>query len=393
MNISAIIQARMGSSRLPGKVLKEINSKPMVLQVIERLKKSKKIDNIVLVIPDTKENDILESFCLENRINYFRGSEADVLSRYYGAAEKFNSDVIVRITSDCPLIDPEVVDWVIEKHLSSGADYTSNVFKRTFPRGFDTEVFNFEVLKKAYQETKESYQREHVTPYIWQNPEIFRIESVEASAELNYPEFRLTVDTEKDLELIRRIFDYLPDPGIKKVIGLLKEKPELVKLNSNVKQKDFKDSISLRRASFSDIEFLWYLRNRPETQKYSHQRKGVDFSHHIEWIMPIILGISPKILFVIERNKKPIGQVRFDFIEKEKLKISISILKEFQGRGIGKESLSLAIKEIGKEAKEIIAEIYEENIPSLKLFEKLGFKFKKRKDNLLTYVWTYLNKN
>lgn len=212
LKIGGIIQARMTSTRLPCKVLMDIEGKPMLWHVINRLKFSEKLNDIILAIPDTKENDILEKFAKDNKIKYFRGSEEDVLSRYYETAKKFKCDVIVRITSDCPLIDPKIVDFVIGKHLGSDADYTSNTLKRTFPRGLDVEVFNFKVLERAHKEVTESYQREHVTPYIYKHPEIFKLQNIEAKGKLRRPNLRLTVDTKEDLQLIREIYKHLYKP-------------------------------------------------------------------------------------------------------------------------------------------------------------------------------------
>lgn len=209
LKIAVIIQARMDSTRLPGKVLMPISGKPMVQHVLDRLSFAKKIDMIILAIPNTKENDVLEKFAKENDIIYVRGSEEDVLERYYKAAEKFKVDVIVRITADCPLIDPKIVDLVIEKHLSSKADYTSNNIKRTFPLGLDMQVFNFDVLERAHKEAKSVFDKEHVVPYIHQRPDIFKLESVEAIGVLKRPELRLTVDTKEDLQAVRGIYKSL----------------------------------------------------------------------------------------------------------------------------------------------------------------------------------------
>lgn len=241
MKIAAIIQARMTSTRLPGKVLMDIAGNPMIWHLLERLKRSKRLDEIILAIPDTKASDKLEEFARGHGVSYFRGSEDDVLSRYYGAAKKFRADVIVRITSDCPLIDPAVVDEIIERHLASGADYTSNVLERTYPRGLDTEVFNFNALERAFRRAKEPYRREHVTPFIWEQPKIFKLESVKAGKKMNRPEFRLTVDAMQDLELARAIYKHLYRPGAifytPAVIDLLDSHKEMAKINANVEQK------------------------------------------------------------------------------------------------------------------------------------------------------------
>lgn len=239
--IAAIIQARMTSTRLPGKVLIKIKSKPMLWHVVNRLKFSRRLNDIVLAIPNTKKNDILEKFAKNNNIKYFRGSEEDVLLRYYETAKKFKINVIVRITSDCPLIDPQVVDLIIEKHLDSNADYTSNTLQRTFPRGLDTEVFNFKVLEKTQQKAKKKYQKEHVTPYICENPNVFKLQNIKAKGRLKRPDLRLTVDTKEDLQLIKEIYKRLYKSKKifygEKIINLLNKYQELILINKNIKQK------------------------------------------------------------------------------------------------------------------------------------------------------------
>lgn len=228
--VGAIIQARMGSTRLPGKVLEDIAGKSALWHLINRLKFSKKIDEIILAIPDNRENNVLEKFAEENRIKYFRGSENDVLLRYFKAAEKFKADKVARITSDCPLIDPEIVDLVLKEHFKTGADFTANFFEgqkcksieRTFPKGLELEVFNFAVLKKANELAKEHHQREHVDPYIFENPEVFRIAVVKNNENLSH--FNWAVDEPKDLELVREIYKKLYKQGeiffMKDIIGL-----------------------------------------------------------------------------------------------------------------------------------------------------------------------------
>lgn len=244
-NVATIIQARTTSTRLPNKVLLEIEQKPMLWHVINRLKLSKQLDGIILAIPDTPKNDILEEFAIENNLKYFRGSEEDVLSRYYQAAKKFSVDIVIRITSDCPLIDPRIVDLVIKRHLNSTADYSSDSLERTFPRGLDTEVFGFEVLERSYKEAKENYQREHVTPYIHEHPEIFKVQNIEAEGKLKRPELRLTVDTKEDLELIREIYRYLYKPEeifyTEEIVDLFDKHPELIKINAHIRQKTLKE--------------------------------------------------------------------------------------------------------------------------------------------------------
>ena len=211
MNTIAIVQGRMGSTRFPGKILKKINDKFVLDYVIDRLRFSNELDNIVLATTTEKKDDILEEYSSKKDIDYFRGSEEDVLSRYYHAAKKYNADIIVRITSDCPLIDSDIVDEAIRQHNLSNSDYTANTIKRTFPRGLDVEVFNFNALELDYKNATEKYQREHVTPYIIENPERFRLKNVEAKGNLYRPDIRITIDTIEDFQLIKKIIQNFHD--------------------------------------------------------------------------------------------------------------------------------------------------------------------------------------
>jgi spore coat polysaccharide biosynthesis protein SpsF len=238
--IAAIIQARATSTRLPNKVLMDLTpGKSMLWHLIERLKESKTINEIILAVPDSKENDILEYFAKENGLKYFRGSEDNVLSRYFRAANEFRADVIIRITSDCPLIDPKIVDKVVRKHLESGADYTSNIQSRTYPKGMDIEVFNFSTLKKAFSEAIEQSDKEHVTLYIRRNLGIFKQTIVVNEKDLS--DFRWTVDEKEDLDFIREVYKRLYP--IKKiflmedVVEFLQKEPKISEINRNIRRK------------------------------------------------------------------------------------------------------------------------------------------------------------
>jgi len=227
--VAAIIQARTTSSRLPNKVLMELYKKPMVLRVIERTKKSKTISQIILAIPEGRENDALAYFARENKVECYRGSENDVLSRYYEAAKKYQIETIVRITADCPFIDPRIVDLVVRAHLKSKVDFTANNLKQTFPLGLDLQVFNFKTLEKTFQDASTSFEREHVVPFMHQRPDIFTIKNVEARGKLKRPDINLSVDTKKDYAravLIYRTFRNKPF-FTKDIIKFLDQCPRL----------------------------------------------------------------------------------------------------------------------------------------------------------------------
>src|ERR1700748_2840990 len=204
MNIVTIIQARMGSTRLPGKVLKDIEGKSMLMRVISRVQRAR-LSNAVIVATSTETvDDAVVKVCYENHVPVFRGSELDVLDRYYQAASEYAADVVVRVTSDCPLIDPEVLDRVVATFLEKRPDYASNSLIRTYPRGLDIEVVSMSSLEKAWREAKEAYQRVHVMPFFYQNPA--RFYCVNVAADSDYSDYRLTVDTSADLECICAVY-------------------------------------------------------------------------------------------------------------------------------------------------------------------------------------------
>ncbi|UOE55168.1 cytidylyltransferase domain-containing protein [Cytobacillus oceanisediminis] len=241
MKVAAIIQARMGSTRLPGKILKTVNGKPLLEYQLERVRLSNTIDQII-VATTVKENEqpIIE-VCERLGVDYYRGSEQDVLSRYYETARNHDIDIIVRLTSDCPIIDPAVIDKVVNHYLNNKGtiDYVSNTLERTYPRGLDTEVFSFESLKRAYHEATLPRDREHVTAYIYSNPKLFKLENV--SSKRDYGSYRWTVDTVEDFELIKRIIGELYNTkekfSLEDVIELLKINPQWNDLNAHIEQK------------------------------------------------------------------------------------------------------------------------------------------------------------
>lgn len=241
MKIAVIIQARMGSTRLPGKVMKKIKDETVLSHVIERVRKAKTIDEIIIATTTLEQDQSIVNQGLQSNIKVFRGSETDVLSRYYLAAKENNVDIIIRITSDCPLIDPNIIDELVEHYQNSNYDIVTNagndISNRTYPRGLDTEVFSFEMLEAGYENATKDYQREHVTPYIYENAKsIYYYKNAH-----NFSEYRWTLDTEEDFQLIKEIYDVLYHGEhsfyMEDIIRLFKERPELYEINKNIEQK------------------------------------------------------------------------------------------------------------------------------------------------------------
>lgn len=242
--VVVIMQARMGATRLPGKPLKMVMDKPLIAYQVERLQQARSVSEIVIATTTNPQDQQIVDWCTSHSIPYYRGSESDVLDRYYGAAQEFDADVIVRITADCPLIDPDILDQVINFYLDHRPDYdyVSNSLERTYPRGLDTEVFSFEVLEKAAREATDDEEREHVTPYIYRHPEKFSL----ACCRNNRDEsrHRWTVDTSEDFALIKNILEALYPQNrqfrMNDVLDLLKKHPEWVAINSHIQQKQLK---------------------------------------------------------------------------------------------------------------------------------------------------------
>lgn len=233
--ILAILQARVSSTRLPGKVLKRIIDKPMLLRQIERIRRAKLIDKLIVATSLNLTDNPIETLCKENDIAYYRGSLDDVLDRFYQAAKPFNADHIVRLTGDCPLIDPQVIDDVISNHIHGDCAYTSNTIEPTYPNGLDTEVFQYKCLEQAWKEAILPSQREHVTPFIYQQPNRFKIGSFKNNIDLS--RLRWTVDEPADFELISIIYNNLYNKNPKfttnDILAFLDSHPDLKTMNTH----------------------------------------------------------------------------------------------------------------------------------------------------------------
>ena len=241
MRTVAIVQARMTSSRLPGKILRPVVGKPLLELLIERLKRAQRLDDVVIATTANATDDEVEALTKRIGVGCFRGSEDDVLDRVLRAAHAHQVDVIVEITGDCPLIDFEVIDKLLEVYQANDYDYVANVLKRTFPRGLDTQVFATSVLEEVARLTDDPTDHEHVSLYIYEHPERFKLHNVESGLPEEFWDLRLTVDTQADFELIRRIYEQLyptkPAFTIRDIVDLFQHQPELRAINQHIKQK------------------------------------------------------------------------------------------------------------------------------------------------------------
>lgn len=236
----------MGSTRLPGKVMRKLCGKTVLGHVIARVMACRLVDEVVVATTTLERDDIVSEESLKHGARVFRGSEADVLARYHGAAKESGADIVVRVTSDCPLYDPALLDRMMEQYLSArkegkGVDYFCNFLVRSFPRGLETEIFTFEALEQAAREAVAPYEREHVTTYFYQHPELFSLAGIENETDLSF--HRWTLDTLDDWELISAVYQRLGTEtndifATHAVVDLLEKNPELIELNSHVEQKN-----------------------------------------------------------------------------------------------------------------------------------------------------------
>jgi spore coat polysaccharide biosynthesis protein SpsF len=240
--VVAIIQARMSSTRLPGKVMMEIVGRPMLWHIINRAKHSRLLDEIVIATSTRKEDGVIASLAHECGVGEYLGSDLDVLDRYYRCATEFRAKTIVRITADDPFKDPEVVDSITRTYLDheGSVDYVSNTIKPTYPEGLDVEVFSYSALESAWANTKDAFDREHVTAHFWRNPDRFKLLNVENKLG-DLSNLRWTVDTPEDMAFARAVYERLFDKKeiflMEDILNLLRKSPEIAEINKDMKQR------------------------------------------------------------------------------------------------------------------------------------------------------------
>lgn len=244
MKTLIIVQARMTSTRLPGKVLLPLAGVPMLTRLVERLRRVQRADGIVVATTTNVADDTIAALCAQLVVPCHRGSEHDVLSRYADASRLHGADVVVRITSDCPLIDPALIDQVMAAYAEGGSDYVSNMLPPTWPYGMAVEVFSAAALAQAHAEATQAAEREHVTPFLYWHPERYRLRNVASPVDLS--QHRWTVDTPEDYELVSRLFEHLmpthPHFTQADVLALLDQHPDWIALNQHIQQKPATDT-------------------------------------------------------------------------------------------------------------------------------------------------------
>lgn len=241
MKVVAVISARMSSNRLPGKVIMPFVGKPNLELMIERVKRASFIDKVVVATTTNEADDAIVDLCRKLNVASYRGSEEDVLKRVVEVGQKYQADTIVRLTADCPLVDWRLVDKLIKIYLSGDYDYVSNIIQRSFPIGFDVEVFSLKKLETIEKIAKEKIYREHPPYYFYTHPQQFRLKNWKAVGEIYWPDLRATLDTREDYLVITKIFEELypknPDFSAEDVVGLMRRHPEWVAINSQIRHR------------------------------------------------------------------------------------------------------------------------------------------------------------
>ncbi len=269
MTVVAVIQARMSSTRMPEKVMQPILGKPMLLHQIERVAEAERLDRIIIATSTDASDDPIAALtaspdCQSRSIDCYRGALDDVLSRFAGVARRVGAEHIVRLTGDCPLSDPKIIDAVIDQHLNEKADYTSNVMHPTLPDGFDVEVCRQSVLLEADSAAVKPSEREHVMPYITQRGDRFRNISYEYKRDLSH--LRLTVDHPEDFELVTHIFEHLypihPRFGVDAVAELLERHPEWLALNHHIDRNE-----GYKKSLLDDEQYLNQQRHQTHSDR------------------------------------------------------------------------------------------------------------------------------
>lgn len=243
MKTVAVIQVRMGSTRLPGKVMMEIVGKPILELLIERLRHSKLIDRIVVATTNLKKDDVIVNLCKKLDISYFRGSEDDVMGRVLGALRQYEADAGVEIYGDCPLIDPSIIDSIIQFYIRNKEkyDFVSNDLKTTYPPGLEAEVYSVKAFEDAASRTDDPEIREHSTLYMRQHPELYRLYNIEAPPELNYPDTYIELDTPEDFKVINTIYEALYRDGrvfsAQEILDFLNKNPWVADQNRRIERR------------------------------------------------------------------------------------------------------------------------------------------------------------
>lgn len=378
MTITAVVQARMGSTRLPGKVMTLLGGKPLIEVLLHRLAKSTRITTIVVATTENSLDDPLVAQAEALGYRVFRGSEPDVLSRFYLAVESQRPDIVVRITGDCPLVDASLVDAVIDAYVAGGVEYASNTNPPTYPDGLDVEVFSFAALAEAHRDATSRFDREHVTPFLRTSG---RFRTLNVTAQEDWSAERWTVDEPRDLEVVSAVFDYFAPRvmfGWQEALTWLQAHPEVSALNRAIPRNEGSivkpPSVSIRRATADDARRLYDWRNEDGMRRASFHGERIDFESHYAWLLRTLVN-PERWLFIAELpDHTPVGYIRFDEVGTT-AEISVTVDVAHRGRGLGPVVTRSAVSALHLVRPDLVpvALVKAENTASLKSFQDAGF--------------------
>lgn len=365
VTVTCVIQARAGSTRLPGKVLQPIAGKPMLRFMLDRLA-DLHVDRLVVATSDLDRDDAVAEIATAAGVAVVRGSESDVLSRFASALDSYPADHVVRLTADCPLMDPRLVEQVIATHLERDASYTSNVLPRTFPKGLDIEVVASRALRVAAEEASAPDEREHVTPFVYRRPERFALANHMGSTPLGNE--RWTVDTPEDLDFVRRVAERLDDAN-----ASWTEILHLIGCHARPGRGD----LFLRPATPEDSDSLLAWRNAPDAVQWSATGRALGRCEHEAWLSQV-LGNAGRRIWVGEVDGVPIGMVRVDVeqaIGPGVGIVSVAVDAARRGHGAGAGLLRGLKRELLGDCQvlELRALVHPANAGSVRIFERGGF--------------------
>ena len=357
-----VIQARMGSSRLPGKVLQPIDGIPMLALMLHRVS-DLRVDRVVVATSNLERDDPIEALALGCGVAVVRGSETDVLQRYLEALDAYPSDVLVRLTADCPLTDPRIVEAVVETHLAQGADYTSNVFPRSFPKGLDVEVMRSSALRNAALFAVDPAEREHVTPYLYRHPELFRLANHDSTLDAGAEHW--TVDTLEDLDAVRTIVG---------VCGRDASWTEMLEIVGRSHAGAQSDGITFRCARSDDSVRVLNWRNDPDAVRWSETHHPVDIDCHNQWFPGVIQNPGHRLL-IAQFDGEPVGYLRLDIADGSG-RVSIAVDSQHRGQGLGTSMLQRLVAELAHDVqiRDLTALVHRDNASSIRAFQRAGFQ-------------------
>lgn len=360
--VICVVQARTGSTRLPGKVLQELDGVTMLEFMLRRLT-SLRVDHLVVATSLLERDDAVAEIAYACHVTVVRGSEADVLDRFRSALDTYPSDHVIRLTADCPLSDPRMIEAVLAHHIATNADYTSNVLPRSFPKGLDVEVCRSSALRVAAAEAVDVVEREHVTPFLYRRPERFALANWSSGLDLGNE--RWTVDTPDDMEFIREVVSRVGDrhatwEQMLAVVGRTSIAPGA-------------DEVVLRAATLDDAALLLELRNDPDAVRWSTTRSVVSEADHERWCSSVLGDPAYRVRIAL-RGDTPIGFVRVDVREGVGT-VSIAVDRAHRGHGYATMMLRAMIADCNADCqvRELAAAIHADNVASVKAFAAAGF--------------------